>query len=262
MRWMVERDWVQVSHKMAAMVGAGALPQRPWPAEPVALSYTLGCVGTPATVRWHADPSAATLGDDQLLLIVSASAIERLFGALPEGRDGAFHITRELREIALAIRDCDMPEGAREPYRLAKSIELLCDTLRLIGDSALVPVLGESHLSQEDSRRILNARSMIDERWAEKLTLDTLSRACGLNRAKLTRGFRDMFDCSIADALAEKRLEGAKMLLLSTDLPVASVGYRCGYLNNASFTRAFSRRFGTAPTQYRARRLCCKNREA
>ena len=51
MRWMVERDWVQVSHEMAAIVGAGALPQRPWPAEPVALSYTLGCVGTPATVR-------------------------------------------------------------------------------------------------------------------------------------------------------------------------------------------------------------------
>jgi len=123
MRWMVERDWVQVSHEMAAMVGAGALPQRPWPAEPVALSYTLGCVGTPATVRWHADPSAATLGDDQLLLIVSASAIERLFGALPEGRDGAFHITRELREIALAIRDCDMPEGAREGS-VAKIVKL------------------------------------------------------------------------------------------------------------------------------------------
>jgi AraC family transcriptional activator of pyochelin receptor len=255
MRWMIERDWVQVSHEMAAMVGSGALPQRPWPAEPVALSYTLGCIGSPATVRWHAAPTPVHLQDNQLLLIVSASTIERLFGALPEGQESAFHITRELREIALAIRDCDLPEAVREPYRLAKSIELLCDTLRLIGEGALVPALGDGHLSQEDSRRILNARSMIDERWAEKLTLDALSRACGLNRAKLTRGFRDMFDCSIADALAEKRLEGAKSLLLSTDLPVASVGYRCGYLNNASFTRAFTRRFGTAPTQYRARRL-------
>ncbi|MET0377277.1 MAG: AraC family transcriptional regulator [Rhizorhabdus sp.] len=252
---MVERDWIQVSHEMAAMVGVGALPQCPWPAEPVALSYTLGCVGTPATVRWHAEPTPAALAHDQLLLMISASTIERLFGALPEGRHACFHITRELREIALAIRDCDMPEPAREPYRLAKSIELLCDTLRLIGDGALVPLLGESHLSQEDSRRILNVRSMIDERWSEKLTLDKLSRACGLNRAKLTRGFRDMFDCSIADALTEKRLEGARMLLLSTDLPVASVGYRCGYLNNASFTRAFARRFGSAPSQYRAGRL-------
>ena len=252
---VVERDWIQVSHEMATMVGSGALPQYPWPMEPVALSYTLGCVGTPATVRWHAAPTPASLEGGQLLLIVSALAVRRLFGTLPKGQQSCFHITQELREIALAIRDCGMPHAAREPYRLGKSIELLCDTLRLISDGALVPVLGEGHLSQEDSRRILNARSMIDERWGEKLTLDTLSRACGLNRAKLTRGFRDMFDCSIADALSAKRLEGARTLLLSTDLPVASIGYRCGYLNNASFTRAFARRFGAAPTQYRAGRL-------
>ncbi|MFP5455342.1 MAG: helix-turn-helix domain-containing protein, partial [Alphaproteobacteria bacterium] len=59
----------------------------------------------------------------------------------------------------------------------------------------------------------------------------------------------------VADALAEKRLECARTMLLSTDLAVASVGYRCGYLNNASFTRAFTRRFGVAPSQYRAERL-------
>ena len=74
-------------------------------------------------------------------------------------------------------------------------------------------------------------------------------------RTMLGDGFRDMFDCSIADTLSAKRLEGARTLLLSTDLPVASIGYRCGYLNNASFTRAFARRFGAAPTQYRAGRL-------
>lgn len=250
-----ERDWIQVSHEMAAIVGTGVLPQHPWPANPAALSFCYGGVGTPATVHWHAAPNAIVLADAPLVLIISADTVERLFGFVPAGATSSFHVTRELREIALAIRDCALPEAARTPYRLAKSIELLCDTLRLIGDGALVPVLGESLLSQEDSRRILAARTMIDERWAEKLTLDKLSRACGLNRAKLTRGFREMYDCSIADALAEKRLEGARGLLLSTDLPIASIGYRCGYLNNASFTRAFTRRFGTAPTQYRAGRL-------
>ena len=134
---VVEREWIQVSPEMAALVGGGALPQRPWPAEPVALSYTLGSVGTPATVHWYAAPSPDALHDGQLLLIVAASAIERLFGVLPEGRESCFHITQQLREIALAIRDCDLPQAAREPYRLGKSIELLCDTLRLIGNGAL-----------------------------------------------------------------------------------------------------------------------------
>ena len=247
-----ERDLVQVSPEMVTMVGTGAMPMSPWPAEPVALCFTFGCVGTPATVRWLASPSPKALQDDQLILIVASSAIRRLFGTLPDGDMASFHISADLRAIALAIRDCDLPPAVRLPYRLAKSIELFCDTMRLLSDGALVPVLGECHLSQEDSRRILTARAMIEERWSEKLTLDHLSRACGLNRAKLTRGFRDMFDCSIADALTRKRLEGARHMLLSTDLPIASIGYRCGYLNNASFTRAFARYFGAAPTQYRA----------
>ena len=40
--------------------------------------------------------------------------------------------------------------------------------------------------------------------------------------------------------------------LAASDLPVGSIGYRCGYSNNASFTRAFSRRYGIAPTRLRA----------
>ena len=47
-------------------------------------------------------------------------------------------------------------------------------------------------------------------------------------------------------ALAE-----ARRMLLATDLPVASVAYRCSYQNNAAFTRAFNRRFGVPPTALR-----------
>ena len=82
--------------------------------------------------------------------------------------------------------------------------------------------------------------------------MDSIARACGLNRAKLTRGFREMFDCTIAEALAARRLLEASRLLLTTDLPVSSIGYESGYLNNASFSRAFGRHFGRSPSHYRA----------
>jgi len=64
-----------------------------------------------------------------------------------------------------------------------------------------------------------------------------------------------MFDCSVAEAIAERRLEQASHMLLTTDLPVSSIGYENGYLNNAAFTRAFGRRFGVSPTDYRACRI-------
>ena len=141
---------------------------------------------------------------------------------------------------------------ARTPYRLAKSIELLCEAVRLHGERALIPFTADGVLSLADSRRLIAARQMIDDRWNEKLTLDAIARACGLNRAKLTRGFKEMFDCTIAEALAARRLLEASRLLLTTDLPVSSVGYESGYLNNASFSRAFGRHFGRSPSHYRA----------
>jgi AraC family transcriptional activator of pyochelin receptor len=95
------------------------------------------------------------------------------------------------------------------------------------------------------------ARQIIEDRAAEKLTLDYIARSCGLNRSKLTRGFKALFDCTVAEAIAERRLETARRMLLSTDLPVSSIGYVAGYQNNASFTRAFGRRFGRTPSDLR-----------
>lgn len=44
-------------------------------------------------------------------------------------------------------------------------------------------------------------------------------------------------------------------MLRETDLPVASIGYACGYHNNARFARAFSRRYGMPPTRLRETEL-------
>ena len=154
--------------------------------------------------------------------------------------------------LAIAIRDCPLPEPARATLRLAKCIELLCATFAGIHGAGLLPAAGTGALSERDAARLAAARRLVDEHWQEKLTLDGIARACGLNRAKLTRGFRQTFGSTVADAITDRRLQGAHRLLLATDLPVSSIGYRCGYSNNASFTRAFSRRYGVAPTRLRA----------
>lgn len=242
---------ILVSNEMTAFVGDGDITTTDWPADAIGLSFRLA----DATFALHPDPAdMPDLSESDLVFIVATEACRRIFGFVPAD-PASWHLPSELRAIALAIRDPQLPDSAHSTFRLAKSIELLCATFGRFADGALVSADGDGTLSAGEAERIVAARRMIDDRWNEKLTLDTIARTCGLNRAKLTRGFRAMFDCSVSDAIAERRLGGARQMLLVTDLPVSSIGYRCGYLNNASFTRAFSRRFGLAPTRLRADRI-------
>lgn len=241
---------VEVSREMLSFVGAGRVPSEGWPEAVVGMSFQL----SDASLGFHAQPTTAAMQESDLAFVVTAEACRRIFGYVPRD-DARWHLPTDLRAIVIAIVDSALPEPARETLRLAKSIELLCAIFAKLADDDLLPTDGIGDLKEVDVRRIVAARRLIDERWNEKLTLDSIARACGINRAKLTRGFRRMFDMTIADAITDMRLGGASEMLRSTDLPVSSIGYRCGYLNNASFTRAFSRRYGVAPTRYRAHRL-------
>jgi AraC family transcriptional activator of pyochelin receptor len=245
---------IDVSPEMLTLVGTGGLGEHRWPPSPTAFEIDFG---NPVRFRFHRRAQRRLLENRghevRLLLIVAGDACERLLGNALDMADGeTFFLPTELRTIALAIRDCELPEAAALPYRLAKSIELLCEILSAEREGRLTASSGPASLSQVDMHRIAAARQIIDEHWTEKLTLDRIARRCGLNRSKLSRGFREIYRCTVSEALAERRLAEARRQLIATDLPVSLIGYRSGYLNNASFTRAFGRRFGQSPTDFRA----------
>lgn len=242
---------IDVSPEMLSFVGPGCVPSQGWPAQAVGLAFRLG----EGRVAFHDRPlDADALEDADVVFVVADTACHRIFGRCPDA-DEQWHLPEAMRVIALAILDCALTEPARATFRLAKSIELLCAVFTALADDSLVVTGGACELSELDARRIVAARRHIDEQWQQKLTLDSIARTCGLNRAKLTRGFRAMFDCTVAEAIADRRLSAARQMLLASELPVSSIGYRCGYLNNASFTRAFARRYGSPPSLYRGQGL-------
>jgi AraC family transcriptional activator of pyochelin receptor len=241
-----ERDFLVVSTEMTAFFGPGAA-DAPIPRQPVRL------IVEPGPNRWTVkiEPRAiAGAPADRIVLLLQRDAIEQI-GGEPLFSAGCFHLTAELRAISLALLEPTAAAEARSTYRLAKCIEFVCETIRQLRSGELVPLAPEGQLSPADTRRVVAARQIIEDRAGEKLTLDYIARSCGLNRSKLTRGFKELFDCTVAEAIAERRLETARRMLLSTDLPVSSIGYVTGYQNNASFSRAFGRRFGRTPSDFR-----------
>ena len=246
---------IEVSHEMLALVGDGPLGAYPWPSGSVAFEVAFS--EGPSSFTFHEAPSVESLGetaDSRLILIVCREACERVLGEALDFRDQSIrYLPTELSAIAVAIRDCALPSAASTPYRLAKSIELLCEIMNAHRDNRLAEVIVPAALRQRDIECIAAARKLIDECWSEKLTLCQIARRCGLNRSKLASGFRQIYRCTVSEALLERRLAEASRQLLSTDLPVGLIGYRSGYHNNASFSRAFCRRFGVPPSDFRSR---------
>lgn len=241
---------IEVSDEMVTLIGEGAPPRVHLRDKTVVFAF-FGLTGEAQPVlEFRSNASLAGLAECSLVFVVSRAACRRLFPTCPDA-GSIWHLPSSLRGLAMAIIDCEAVGEAQSTLRLARSIELLCQIHAALEGGALVPAIGELAMSEGDVARIASVRRVVDQRWHEKLTIAELARVGGVNRDKLVRGFRDLYGATIAEILAERRLAEARRMLLATDLPVASVAYRCSYKNNAAFTRAFNRRFGVPPTALR-----------
>ena len=110
--------------------------------------------------------------------------------------------------------------------------------------------VGGGVLHDGDRERISRARAILDDSFADPPMVAVLARTVGLNRNKLSYGFRHLHDRSMSDYLAEKRLDAA-WRLLQDGVPVGAVAEAVGYRHVGSFSAAFSRRYGLAPSSLR-----------
>src|SRR5262249_23982648 len=115
---------------------------------------------------------------------------------------------------------------------------LPCDGM---SPSSLIPRVREHRL-----RRILQ---MIES--GPPQSVRELARAVSLSPAHLQRLFKQETGVHIRDLLAANRLCTAARLLSTTDMEIKEIAYQVGYNHHSSFVRAFQRRFGQSPKNYR-----------
>ena len=244
------KNEIHVSDEMVSYIGPGPFPAVAHPRDSVIFAFfATGQQGLP-WVAYRDAPDLDGLEDSLLVFLVRAEACQRIF-ARSRGPSANWHLPEALHRLALSINECEGRGEARKTLRLARSIELLCQLHAHMDADDLVAIDYDTDISTRDIECIVRARRIIDQRWREKLTIPMLAREVGVNRDKLVRKFRELYGETIHDALSERRLREARTMLLSSDLPVSSVAHQCSYLSNASFSRAFSRRFGLAPTALR-----------
>lgn len=85
--------------------------------------------------------------------------------------------------------------------------------------------------------------------------LTALAQGIGINEKKLTELFRRRFGMTVFEYLVELRLETARRQLEITDVQIQLLATQAGFRNASDFSRAFRRRYGVTPREYRQSRM-------
>lgn len=111
----------------------------------------------------------------------------------------------------------------------------------------------DSVTEESTTRRLLRARDAMDRDYAAPLDVLALARIALLSPSHFSREFRARFAETPHQYLYRRRIERAKWLLRTTDLPVTAICHEVGYSSLGTFTRTFVRLVGETPTQHRDR---------
>ncbi|MBE1585380.1 AraC family transcriptional regulator [Nonomuraea angiospora] len=96
-------------------------------------------------------------------------------------------------------------------------------------------------------------RSLLSEAYRPVSVEDHAGRL-GMSVTAFRNAVRRAAGCGPKEYVLRLRLNRAKELLVSTELPVAAIGRRVGYDDAGYFSRLFTRRTGIAPSRFRESR--------
>jgi transcriptional regulator GlxA family with amidase domain len=85
------------------------------------------------------------------------------------------------------------------------------------------------------------------------LTLETLAERIHLSPRHFVRKFKATLGVTPSDFVEQLRLDEARWLLVNGDDSVSDLAQTVGYRGDDTFRRAFERRYGIAPAEYRRR---------
>jgi len=146
-------------------------------------------------------------------------------------------------DLCLHMVRCD--HGAEAANRVARRIVVAAH--REGGQAQFV----ERPLTEAPSGGLAPTRVWMVERLAEPLTVADMARHAGYSARSFARRFQAETGTSPLRWLIGQRVEHARRLLESTDLPVEHVAERAGFGTAVAMRQHFARAVSTSPTAYR-----------
>jgi len=111
--------------------------------------------------------------------------------------------------------------------------------------------LGRPRQLSPNYELVRSAVRFVHEHIEEKFGIAQVAGAVALSESRLRAVFREMVGVSLGEYVLRSRINRACSLLGSSALNVSEVAAACGFESLYSFSRAFKKRRGVAPSAYR-----------
>lgn len=119
----------------------------------------------------------------------------------------------------------------------------------------------EDLVSPMNDRRLRTAMDYMESHYSESLTLEEITKHCGLNHTTLNELFKQEMRMTVMEYLTHYRIKVARKHLAYTELPLKEIADRCGFKTVQHFSRVFKEKVGETPLTFRREAVEKRKRE-
>lgn len=180
-------------------------------------------------------------------LVIPASALDELggrawlhAGAVLHGSSPATRLLTGYLEAVRTLRD--LPPSAASAARNA--------TLELFGGAMRSATSVPSSAMARPALRLVMQRYIDRHLRDGDVGADVIAAVHGVSRRTVDRAFSDVGE-TLGAVIRARRLAGARVDLVGTDMPISTIAYRWGFSDGSHFSRGFKEHYGSPPMDYR-----------
>jgi AraC-like DNA-binding protein len=104
---------------------------------------------------------------------------------------------------------------------------------------------------QERAIKVEHMARFIGEHALDEITVNDVASRVALNAKYAMTLYKQTMGMTIKQTILRHRLDTARSMLISSDLPASTICFDCGFGSMSSFYEAFNGRFRTTPAEFR-----------
>lgn len=158
--------------------------------------------------------------------------------------------SKELRGLMLSEMCYIIDHAEESPFHLIGHLYLFFDYF--IRSAKSERLISSSRMSDYYIKEAIN---YIEQNFQNNITIEDIAKVCGINRSYFGKIFRRSTGRSPQEFLMNYRMIKAAELLKLTSLSIADIGSAVGYENQLHFSRAFKKKYGVPPREWRNRNV-------